>query len=110
MQDLHQDRWPSSSKMRWARPATNAGTRVPTHHPESVASASRSAQFSHGVAKRRLDIVEMPPDREILAPAGSRPTSPTPGLAGQLHALRMIGVQVPGHEATAVGVHHQRCR
>ena len=24
--------------------------------------------------------------------------------SGQLHALRVIGVQVPGHEATAVGI------
>ena len=108
MQDLHQNLRAFVVEHALGQGSNQCGTRVPAHHRDAAWIRVQAGTVLDGVAQARFDIVQRGGTRIF----GRQPVvdrdHQTAGPAGQLHALRVIGVQVAGHKATAVRVHNQR--
>ncbi len=108
MQDLHQDRRAFVVEHPLGQAGNQRGTRVPAHHRDPAGIRVQVGAVVDDVAETRFEIVE----RRGTWMFGRKPVvdrhHQAAGVTGQLHAMRVIGVQVPGHEATAVRIHHHR--
>ena len=110
VQHLGQDRRTLQVEGALSQRGDQSRARVTPHHHDPVAVRVELRAVLHDVAKRRLHVVE-------CCRAGVLGRQPvidryhqTARVAGQLHAVRVVGVEVPGHEAAAVGVDDQWCR
>jgi hypothetical protein len=110
VQDLHQNRWTFVIEYALGQARDQRGTGIPAHHRDTAGIRVQTGSVLNGVAETRFDIVQCRGTRIFRREPLVDRYHQTAGHTGQLHAMRVIGVEVPGHEATAVGVHHQRCR
>jgi hypothetical protein len=107
VQHLGQDRRPLQVERALSQCGDESRARVTPHHHDPVAVGVELRAVLHDVAKRRLHVVECCRTGVLGRQAVTDRYHQAARVAGQLHAVRVVGVEVPGHEATAVGVHDQ---
>jgi hypothetical protein len=110
VQDLHQNRRTFLVEHPLGQARDQCPTRVPPHHRDAAGIRVQVGAILDGVSQRRFDVRQCGRTKIF----GREPVvdryQQTAGAVRQLHTGRMVGVQVPRHEAAAVGVHHERCR
>ena len=110
VQDLHQNPWTFVVEHSLSQACDQRGAGVATHHHHAAGIDGQLRLVLDDVSKRGLDVVQCRGTRVFGRQPVVHRNHHAVGIAGQVHAMRVIGVQVPGHEAAAVGVQQQRRR
>ena len=110
MQHLGQDRRPLLVEHALGQCGDQSRARIPAHHHDAAAVGAQARAVLDGVVKRRFHVIERRRTGVLWCQPVVDRHDQAACRAGQVHTVRMVGIEVSGHEAAAVGIQRQRRR